>query len=176
VDRAILIGGTSEIPLLKHEMQRLFGTRAESLGSRSQTIIAEGAATVSQYGYVPFLTRPVQLALADGSHLAVLKSGDIVTADGSKALTLFVTDPRDGEARLVVTEQVRSADLGSIQQKSVLGVPVEMRLPKPFNHERVYAEFEVDDDLILQVKAWGASRQEVVTTELHDLTFGLRIE
>jgi molecular chaperone DnaK (HSP70) len=176
VDRAILIGGSSEIPLLQSEMQRIFGVRAESLGPRSQTIIAEGAATVAQYGFQPFLTRPVQLALADGSQMPVFNRDSIIPLEGAKRLTLFVTDPRDGEARLVVTEQVRRADEGSVQQQTVLPVPVEEGLPRPFNHERVTADFEIDQDLILQISAWGASRQEIASVELHNLTFGLRLQ
>jgi molecular chaperone DnaK (HSP70) len=176
VDRAILIGGSSEIPLLQAEMQRLFGVRAESLGPRSQTIIAEGAATVAQYGFQPFLTRPVQLALADGSQLPVFGRETVVPVEGAKRLTLFVTDPRDGEARLVVTEQIRRADEGSVQQQTVLPVRVEDGLPKPYNHERVIADFEIDENLILQISAWGASRQEIASAELHNLTFGLRLQ
>ena len=176
VDRVLLIGGTSEIPRLQAAMQREFGVRAESLGERSQTIIAEGAATVAQYGFQPFLTRPVQIALADGSHLPVFDRETPVPVSGTTELTLFCTDPRDGTARLVITEQVRSDEPGSTRQQTVLPVPVSKGLPKPYNHERVHAGFEIDADLVLNVRAWGASKGQVVNAEVHDLTFGLRLQ
>lgn len=76
----------------------------------------------------------------------------------------------------MVTEQIRRADEGSVQQQTVLPVRVEDGLPKPYNHERVIADFEIDENLILQISAWGASRQEIASAELHNLTFGLRLQ
>lgn len=175
VDRALLIGGSSEIPLLQHEMQKLFGVRAESLREQSQTIIAEGAAIVAQRGYQPFLTRPVQIALADGSQLTVFDRDTLVPIPGAKQLTLYCTDPRDGVAHLVITEQVRADERGSTRQQEVLSVPVNPGLPRPYNHERVHASFEIDQDLVLHARAWGASQQEVVEARVADLTFGLRM-
>jgi molecular chaperone DnaK len=175
VDRVLLIGGTSEIPMLQYEMQRLFGVRAESLREQSQTIIAEGAAIVAQRGYQPFLTRPVQLALADGSQLTVFDRDTPVPVAGAKQVTLYCTDPRDGTAQLVIMEQVRADERGSVRQQEVVSVPVSPGLPKPYNHERVHAAFEIDEDLVLKVRAWGASMQKVVESRVADLTFGLRL-
>jgi molecular chaperone DnaK (HSP70) len=175
VDRVLLIGGTSEIPLLQHEMQKLFGVRAESLRERSQTIIAEGAAIVAQRGYQPFLSRPVQVSLADGSELSVFDRETPVPVPGAQQVTFYCTDPRDGSAKLIVTEQVRADERGSVRQQEVLSVPVNPGLPKPYNHERVHATFQVDEDLVLKVQAWGASVQRVVETQVADLTFGLRL-
>jgi molecular chaperone DnaK (HSP70) len=176
VDRILLIGGTSEIPMLQHEMQKLFGVRAESLREQSQTIIAEGAAIVAQRGYQPFLTRPVQLALADGSQLTVFDRDTLVPVAGAKQLTMYCTDPRDGVAHLVITEQVRADERGSTRQQDVLSVPVNPGLPRPYNHERIHATFEIDEDLVLHARAWGASQQTVVETSVSDLTFGLRMQ
>lgn len=175
VDRVLLIGGTSEIPLLQHRMQETFGVRAEALREQSQTIIAEGAAIVAQRGYQPFLTRPVQIALADGSQLTVFDRDTLVPVSGAKQLTLYCTDPRDGVAHLVITEQVRADERGSTRQQEVLSVPVNPGLPRPYNHERVHASFEIDQDLVLHARAWGASQQTVVETRVADLTFGLRM-
>jgi molecular chaperone DnaK len=174
VDRVLLIGGTSEIPLLRAEMERRFGVKVEAVPN-SQTIIAEGAAAIAYYGYRPYLVRPVQLQLADGSALTIFDSGTLVPFDAEKQLTLFCTDNRDGEARLVVTEQSRSYDPSSVREQTILNVPVDPNLPRPYNHERVYATFRVDDDLILDVRAYGATREVITHKQVHDLKFGLRV-
>ena len=175
VDKVLLIGGSSEIPLLRREMQRLFGAKALPV-RRSQTIIAEGAALISSGRYQPFLTRPVQVRLADGSDYAVFARGTLPSAEPPKTVTLFCTDNRDGEARLQLTEHVRGDGTGPSAQHTVLRVPVDDALPLPYNHERVYATFSFDADLVLNVSAHGASKQVISEAELHDLTFGLRFQ
>jgi hypothetical protein len=172
VDQALLIGGSSAIPLLRREMQHLFGTRAHGVVN-SQTIIAEGAAAVAFHGYQPFLVRPVQMQLADGSALPIFDSTSLVPA-GTKEVTLFCTDNRDGEARLIVAQDRRTGRSMSHSQP-VLNVPVRSDLPRPFQHERVYASFAIDDDLMLTLQAHGAASGQVVQLEIPDLVFGLRL-
>jgi molecular chaperone DnaK len=174
MDAALLIGGTSQIPLLRREMERRFGTLVFDVPN-AQTIIAEGAAAVAFYDYQPFLARPIQLVLSDGTPLTVFDRDSGVPSNGPKGLTLFCTDPRDGEARLIVSEQVRQGDRGSVRQHTVVKVPVSPDIPAPFKHERVHAIFDIDDDLILNVEGWGATKGEIARAEVHDLKFGLRL-
>jgi hypothetical protein len=56
-----------------------------------------------------------------------------------------------------------------------VSVPVHDSLPKPYQHERVVAQFQIDDDLILHVTGFGIARQEVVRSQFYDLRFGLRV-
>lgn len=173
VDRALLIGGSSEIPLLRKAMRDLFGTRAVSV-QNSQSVIAEGAAAVAFYGYQPVLSRPVKLMLSDGSALEVFDRDTLLPA-ATKDVTLFCTDNRDGEARLIVAQERRPGDRTTLFQQAVLRVPVSRELPRPYSHERVYATFGVDENLVLNVKAYGAAQQRVAALSVPDLTFGLRI-
>jgi molecular chaperone DnaK len=174
VDKVLLIGGSSEIPMLREEMWRRFATRAIPV-PRTQSVIAEGAAAIAYHGYRPFLARPVQLLLSDGTPYPVFDVDTLVPITAERDLTLFCTDNRDGEARLVLAEQARMYDRSSIRQHVVLSVPVERSLPRPYNHERVYASFRINDDLILQAQAHGATKHTVVGAEIHDLRFGLRV-
>jgi hypothetical protein len=139
-------------------------------------VIAEGAAAIAFHAYVPFLTRPVLVGLADGTAYPVFDRDTVVPVAARRELTLFCTDNRDGEARLIVGERTRENDPDSIRQHVVVRVPVSPDLPKPYNHERVYASFEVDDDLVLRVRANGATLRQEATAAVHDLKFGLRVK
>jgi len=173
VDRVLLIGGSSLIPILQEEMTRRFGMRATTLPN-GQTVIAEGAAAIAYFGYEPFLARTVSLRLADESLLPVFGRDTLIPQTSDKEVTLFVTDNRDGEARLVVEERVREGDARMVQHL-VLPVPVRRELPRPYHHERVYARFHIDENLILRVDAHGAAAGQLVSGEIHDLKFGLRV-
>lgn len=173
IDKVLLVGGTSEIPLLRKNMARMFGVRAQPVRS-SQTIIAEGAAEIARRGFEPYLAAPVQIQLSDESVHTVFPHGMRVPDEAGKNMTLFCTDNRDGEARLVLRIGTGARDGGS-RQRDILAVPVISDLPRPYQHERVHAAFQVDQDLVLQVEAHGAAKSEVVRSAIHDLKFGLRM-
>jgi molecular chaperone DnaK len=174
IQKVLLIGGTSEIPLLRREMAKLFGIRAQPVIG-SQTVIADGAAIIAREGYEPFLSAPVQIELADRNVHTVFPYGSRVPHEDGKVLTLYCTDNRDGEARIVLRQGTRSRDGSSSRLQEILSVPVVHTLPLPHQHERVYAEFNIDEDLILRIRAHGAARAEVVQLLVHDLKFGLQL-
>src|SRR5207249_1319290 len=145
VDAVLLIGGTSKIPLLQHEMELRFGAAICDL-SNAQTIIAEGAAVIGFHGFQPFLAHPVRLMLSGGSSLPVFDRDTVMPAEAHKETTLFCTDNRDGEARLIMAEQTDSLNQNSLVHKTVIGVPVESALPRPYQHERIVVHFDLDEN------------------------------
>jgi molecular chaperone DnaK (HSP70) len=174
IDRVLLIGGSSGIPKLRDEMARRFGARAVSVPN-SQTVIAEGAAAIAYHRYVPYLVHPIVLMLADGASMTVLDRDELLPMSESIEHTLFCTDNRDGVARLVIAERQHERDRRSVHHHGIVSVPVHDSLPKPYQHERVVAQFQIDDDLILHVTGFGIARQEVVRSQFYDLRFGLRV-
>jgi len=173
IDRVLLIGGSSSIPLLRSEMARRFGSRVVAI-QRSQTIIADGAAEVAYRGYQPYLVNSIVLRLVDRSEVTILDRQTLLPTRVDVNRTLVCTDPRDGTARLVIAERpVESGPRESVQA-GILSVPVQEGLPKPFSNERIHAKFAIDDDLILRVLASGAATGEVARMDLYDLRFGLR--
>jgi molecular chaperone DnaK len=174
VHKVLLVGGTSAIPLLRRRMAEVFGVRAQPV-SNGQTVIAEGAAVIAQAGYEPILAAAIQIALSDKSAHTILSQGMRVPTEDDKALTLFCTDNRDGEARLVVRQGIGSRDGRSFKVQDILSVPVEPNIPPPGQYERVYAKFSIDQDLILRVEGRGAARDETRSLQIHDLKFGLRL-
>ncbi len=174
VTRVLLIGGTSQIPVVRQEMEKRFGARLVEVPN-ADTIIAEGAAIVAQEDLCPFLQRPVQIRLADETLYTVYEAGTLAIPDGNqKSLTLFCTDNRDGMAHLVIAERLRSGDPSSAVTKDIVDIGVSPKLPAPYEHERVYATFSIDRDLVLQVRAHSATQQKLATAEIYDLAFGLR--
>lgn len=175
IDAALLIGGSSRIPLLRTEMNTRFGARAIDVPN-ADTIIAEGAAIIAKNDWLPYLARPIQVLLADRSVYTVFESGHVLKPEACrKEINFYCTDNRDGEARLVVAETRRPGDSTSIQTKHILNIPVSSELPAPYNHERISSIFEIDENLVLWVNAWSATQGEVVSSPLHDLCFGLRV-
>src|SRR5439155_1733082 len=91
-------------------MELRFGAAICDL-SNAQTIIAEGAAVIGFHGFQPFLAHPVRLMLSGGSSLPVFDRDTVMPAEAHKETTLFCTDNRDGEARLVMAEQARPEEM-----------------------------------------------------------------
>lgn len=175
IDAALLIGGSSRIPLLRSEMNVRFGARAVDVPN-ADTIISEGAAIIAQNDWLPYLARPIQVRLSDGSLYTIFEHGQILKPEVCrKEVSFYCTDNRDGEAHLVVVEPLRPGDNTAIRTKQILNIPVSAALPRPYNHERVSAVFEIDENLVFWSSAWSATQQNVVHTPVHDICFGLRV-
>jgi actin-like ATPase involved in cell morphogenesis len=176
IDTALLIGGTSRIPALRNEMLARFGRRAVDVPN-ADTIIAEGASVISYHDWLPYLVRPIQVRLSDGSLYTVFEEGRVLKAPACrKDINFYCTDNRDGEARLVLVEPRRSGDSSSAQMKSLLNIPVNSTLLRSKANERVTACFEIDEDLTFHASAWGAIDETVASLSIHDLCFGIRVE
>ena len=122
IDVAMLIGGTSRIPCVRKEMHDRFGTKIAQV-ENADSIIAEGAAIIDALDLHPVLARPICLELSDGSHYEVFKAGALAKPEiCSKAVALFCTDNRDGQARVIVKEGVGPYK-DHFSTKCVLSVP-----------------------------------------------------
>jgi molecular chaperone DnaK len=173
VDLALLIGGSSLIPLVQHQLREMFGHTVVSV-ENANSIIAEGAAIVDAMNLQPSFAASVALELSDGKSYEVFKAGELaIPSTCRKTVNLFCTDNRDGQARLVVglTEPAN----GEFKRKRIITLPVSSELPSPCNHERVTAEFAVDQDLVLHIDAKAATQSRGEHEEVVDLKFALTI-
>ena len=176
IDTVLLIGGSSKIPLLTREMLTRFGSRTVEL-PRGDTVIAEGASVIAKNGWLPYLERPIQIRLSDNSLYTVFEQGTVLKPEAcQKTVDFYCTDNRNGEARLVLVEPQRVGDSSSVQVKQVLNIPVNPKLSRATANERVTARFEIDDDLEFHVSAWGNIDENVASTAIHDLRFGIRVD
>jgi len=171
INQVLLIGGTSRIPLLINEIHETFGRTKVIELPNADTVIAEGAAIISYYNWQPYLVQPIDIQLADQSHYTVFDSGTILKPDtAKKEVVFFCTDNREGEARLIITTNF---DNREHQVKEIINVPVSEVLQDIYK-ERIVADFRVDRDVILQVRAKGSVKDKPIYTEIHDLCYGLR--
>lgn len=170
VNRVLLTGGTSRIPLLIAEMYKMFGpTRVVEIPN-SDTVIAEGAAIISYHNWKPELVRPICIQLCDESHYTVFDTRTILEPGfAKKEVVFFCTDNREGEGRLIVTED----QCGRQKLKKILNIPVSKVLQNIYK-ERIAVDFRVDRDVVLRIDAKGSVKDEQVGTEIHDLYYGLR--
>lgn len=172
VRTALLIGGTSRIPIITREIQKLFGARTINV-QNSNTVIAEGAAIISENNWTPYLVRPIYIQLSDNSYYTVFEQGTpLLPHVTQKEITFFVTDNRDGEARLIIAEGEKGDQKVT---KDVINIPISSKLDSRYI-EKVIVKCTVNEDLILQVQAHGSITQSVVRSSIHDICYGLRIE
>jgi molecular chaperone DnaK (HSP70) len=170
VDHALLIGGSSNIPMVRAELETRFGARLEVV-KNADTIIAEGAAIVDALGMLPVLAQSIGVRLSDGSDYEIFPAGTVAKPGVCKrTVNFFCTDNRNGDARLVITEKNPKE---SWKVKELLSIPVSPDLPEPYNHERVTVDFFLDDDLVLNIVGKGATRTAGNNTEIFDLRYGM---
>ncbi|MDO8723307.1 MAG: Hsp70 family protein [Syntrophales bacterium] len=175
IDIVLLVGGSSRIPLLHKYLREKFGARMHEV-ERADAIIAEGAATIDALGLQPVLARSVNVELSDGSLYEIFKAGEIANPDiCRKRVNFFCTDNRDGQAKLVIKEVAGRKSSARPLTNEVLSIPVNPDLPSPYNHERVTADFALDEDMVLHVAAKGATQVAGSTSEIYKLCFGLKI-
>ena len=167
IDHVLMIGGSSLIPLVQEKMRDKFSVNIETL-QNADSIIAEGASLVSYYSFKPFLVNPIQIKLYDNSDYTIFEKSTILTGNNSKTITLFCTDNRDGEARLIVSE--------GDERKSVMNIPVERGIPEPFKHERIECNFQIDENFIINASGKGATQDFAGKTQIHELRYGLMIQ
>jgi len=168
ITHVLLIGGSSNIPALKRALADRFGSRIKTV-ENAGTIIAEGAAIIAARQIWPVLAETIGINLSDGSNYKIYDAGTpIKSATGYKPVNMFCTDPRDGQARLVITSE---NNIG-ITIKDNLVIPVSPDLLK-YRNERVEVKFRFDDDLILHVSGKGATKEKNESLELFDIKFGL---
>jgi len=175
IDRVLMIGGSSKVPVIKEMLQEKFGSRLEYVAN-ADTIIAEGAAIIDAYNLQPSLAHSLCVEMSDGTPFKIFQSGEIANENIlSKTLNFICTDNRDGEGRLIIGEKLDKEGKNVIS-KLILPVPVNPALPKPYNHERVTVKFSMDRDMVLHISAKAATQSTFVTQELYDICFGLSFQ
>ncbi|MBD2693754.1 Hsp70 family protein [Anabaena catenula] len=80
VDVVLLVGGSSQIPLVQSKLKKAFGANKVVLHPRPMYAVAEGAAIVAagQTDKVTTVSRDYAIKLADGKYTKVINRGDIL--------------------------------------------------------------------------------------------------
>jgi molecular chaperone DnaK (HSP70) len=170
ISLALLIGGSTKIPYVVSQIEKMFGSRTHEV-KNSDTIIAEGAAIISKNNWKPYLVNPIKIQLSDDSYYSVFENGELlIPGQTAKEVTLFVTDKRSGEANLIITEQRNGNEMVTLD---VLNIPISQNLSDKMI-ERVTVQFTVNEDLVIHVNAFGQVKNSPVQLELADIRYGLQ--
>ena len=165
IETVLMIGGTSLIPSIFNNVIKKYGSKVVHL-KNANSVISEGASIISYYDFKPYLVNPIKIKLFDDSDYIVFEKNMILN-NNSKSIKFFCTDNRDGEARLIIME--------GAETKKVINIEVNSELPKPYNHERINTEFKIDEDLILNIAAKGATKEKTNADTVHELRYGLML-
>lgn len=166
----LMTGGTCQIPLVKEMLSDQFGSRIVDI-TGSSTIIAEGAAIAAASNLQPHLAKSIQVEQSDGSFYTVFEAGTkAISRHLDKEVLFLCTDNREGEARLIVQEASAEDER---ETELVLNIPLKTNAPMKYP-ERVEVHFQMNADLVLEVRAWGSIRQAVKAGSLPRLCFGLQ--
>ena len=176
IAEVLLTGGTCSIPAVQERMKKKFGNRVEIL-KNANTVIAEGAAVISELDWDPYLTKDFQVELSNGGYYPLIENGKRISRGGSftKEETFACIDQRNGNARLIFSEGV---DQRQEKILSIMNIPVSM---EGFKYgDEIFLKLTIDKNIVLKLEAnntmktrdSGTIRKSV---EVYDLCFGLDI-
>ena len=173
-------GGMVQMPFIREHLRERFGVNRLRLPLHAATIIAEGAAWIAHDQLRLTLAKPFELLDADNCYVPIIRAGTNLPREGevqSFSMNVYCVDPRDGSAKLQFARpkqptRVQAADPRQVY--ATLTTAVDPRA-RPLV-ERLNIEIAVDHNLIVGVKVRSTIREDRVSTEIHDLEFGLQVE
>lgn len=169
----LLTGGTCYIPAVKARLNEKFGQRVAEV-KNADLAIAQGAAVIAEMGWLPFLTKDIQIALSDGSFWPIFEHDTPIAVHkpAHNSEEFCCVDSRNKRAKVIVCE-----GLGQVRDKNlaVLNIPV----PGYYDYgDEIVVEAELDRNIVLSVRghsklAVSNGRSIRKTAEITQLCFGL---
>ncbi|MFI3251994.1 MAG: Hsp70 family protein [bacterium] len=189
ISEVLLTGGTSYIPSVQKKLRDLFGHRIIPVNN-PELLIAQGAAVISELNWMPFLTKDVQIELADDTYWSMFEKGFPVsnTKNAFKSEIFTCNDSRNGIAKLIICEGKQESKYVSNEENEenklltlgIINVPI---LGMNNFGDDIHVEATIDKDIILNVSAFSKMVQKVngvlqdysikKTIEINKLCFGL---
>ena len=141
-------------------------------------LIAQGAAVISEMGWLPFLSKDISIQLNDDSLYPIFERNTTIAAgkEGQESLDLVCTDNRGGDAKIIIVEGVEQR-----KDKNLTILKVPVLNDTRFNDE-LKLDAVLDKDIVLKIAArsalvHGYEQEEdysiVKETEVNQLCFGL---
>ena len=177
IAHCLVIGGLSKMPMIQQGFAEMFGVKRLLLPTQDPaTIVANGAAWIGNDDVNLVLAKDIELMLARGDHIPVMKADSPMPSQGkiqSTKLQLYCTDPRDGVAKFQICTSQQMGSQTSVydMRTNLANITVAVdRGARPFK-ERLELRATIDDDLILKVRA--SSLQDSSEEDIHNLEFGV---
>ncbi|MDP9183201.1 MAG: Hsp70 family protein [Actinomycetota bacterium] len=178
VSLCLVAGGMAAMPSIRSRLHEFFGPERVLVPSNSATLVSQGAAWIAHDSQRLVLAKQIELELARGSRLPLLRAGAEMPGDGQvrrDRVHLYCTDPSDGVVKLslvaptALSEQPQASD-----PRTAIGmVTLAVDKSAPPLVERLELDVEVDDDLILSVSARSSQRRDQCGASYFDLEFGI---
>lgn len=178
----LVVGGMAAMPVIRGRLYELFGPTRVVVPSSAGTLISRGSAWIAHDGQRLTLAKRVELEMARGSRMTILRAGTPMPTAGEefhRDESLYCSDPTNGTAKLPIVQTVALTDHPQASDPrstlGVLSVGVDRTAP-PFV-ERLTIDVIVDDDLVLTAMASShgtpQSNADRAVERFHDLEFGI---
>ncbi|MBE4719874.1 Hsp70 family protein [Pseudarthrobacter sp. AB1] len=178
VSLCLVAGGMAAMPSIRSRLHELFGPERVLVPRNSATLVSQGAAWIAHDSQRLVLAKQIELEMARGSRLPLLRAGTAMPLDGEvrrERFHLYCTDPTDGVAKfsIVAPSELAEQPQASDPRTSLGIVTINVDKTAPPLVERLELEVEVDDDLILSVSAMSKQRGDQAGASYFDLEFGI---
>ena len=155
VDETVLVGGSTRIPMVRREVERLFGRRPHT-GLNPDEVVAVGAAVqadilVSGRREMLLLdVTPLSLGIETmgGIVSKIILRNSTIPASGSEMFTTFVDSQTAVDIHILQGEREMASDNRSLGRFKLRGIP-----PMPAGLPRIQVRFQIDANGILSVSA-----------------------
>lgn len=181
IAKVIFVGGMAAMPAIRGRLIERFGHVRVEVPENSATLISQGAAWIAHDQQVLVLAKPIELELARGDYLPLLKAGTPMPARGDirrpEVFSLYCSDPTDGKAKFPVVSPKHLVEFPqSTTQRETLGMlTLEIDAKAPPLSERLVLEVKVDENLVLEVTAQSSQPAGRERGRYFNLEFGLAI-
>jgi molecular chaperone DnaK len=175
VDYVLLVGGTSQIPLVRQRLEEMFGAKVQ-LTHEPDAAIAKGGAIIAAEGWEAVNAVTIGCMMAHDTYFPLLKRGESLVASSSKKYVFYCTDPRDGTANFIFCRQSVEGDSALEQFGTILQVPVQTEHPAEFRElDRLLVRASVTADATLLMDVTHTGRGDHAQNEISDIAFGLKL-
>lgn len=155
VDRIVLSGGSSRIPLVRRRLAELFGREAEGRVNPEE-VVAYGASVFAalstgaagDFRVQDAVSRSFGLEIDGDIFISLIPKNTPIPAQKSRIFTTVADDQRTVEIHVLQGESRRASENLSLGRFILSGIRSCKR-----GEPRINVEFSIDDDEILQVRA-----------------------
>ena len=182
IDRIILVGGSSKIPLVKEMLHEMFGKEPYS-DTDPDTAIARGAAILGATMMLPdselerpeedtpdfvidtdnIVTHNLGIEVVGGKFNCLIPNDTEIPAEVPVIVNRDYVTPHDNITELAISVFQSSEDVeyvSSDSAKCIGGFFLKGIPPKPQGEESINVEFEIDSQNLLKVKATSSSSSD----------------
>ncbi len=182
IDRIILVGGSSKIPLVKEMLHEMFGKEPYS-DTDPDTAIARGAAILGATMMLPdselerpeedtpdfvidtdnIVTHNLGIEVVGGKFNCLIPKDTEIPAEVPVTVNKDYVTPHDNVTELAISVFQSSEDVeyvSSDSAKCIGGFFLKGIPPKPQGEESINVEFEIDSQNLLKVKATSSSSSD----------------